>query len=105
MNGTEELTDDDHGLIRFWSLDELKTVREEMRRVPGQWHEDVGNAIVFADHLHWSWAYAGVVADEGGEFHVFIIDGLGGKIQIATTFSGFVELVLANDPKLFEVAG
>lgn len=33
-------------------------------------------------------------------FHVFIIGGAGGANPIATTFSGFVELILAADPKL-----
>jgi hypothetical protein len=107
MNGTEQLTDHDHGLVRLWSLDELTTVREELP--DDRDYEGIAAAIVFADHLHWSWAYAGLpiatLDSADDNFHVFIIGGAGGRIPIATSFSGFAELILTNDPRLYEHAG
>lgn len=107
MNGTEQLTDMDHGLVRLWSLDELRTVQEEMEG--DRDYEHVADAIVFADHLHWSWAYAGRRgaphdADDD-RFYVFIIGGAGGTIPIATTFSRFVELISSDDPRLYGHSG
>jgi hypothetical protein len=42
-------------------------------------YEGIAAAIVFADHLHWSWAYAGLpiatLDSADDNFHVFIIGG------------------------------
>jgi len=107
MNGTEQITDHEHGLVRLWSLDELRTVREE--RADERDYESIADAIVFADHLHWSWAYAGLPVappnSDDDNSHVFIIGGAGGTIPIATSFSRFAELILTDDPKLYEHAG
>jgi hypothetical protein len=54
-------------------------------------------------------AYAGLpvatLGSAGDNFHVFIVGGAGASLPIATSFSGFAELVLTNDPRVYEHAG
>jgi len=99
MNGTNELTDLDHGLIRFWPLDEWKLAGEE---AGAALDVQLQHTVVVADHLHWSWAFAADFTKAPTALPFFIVGGSGGLVPIAATFSAFVELVLLDDPKIYE---
>jgi len=90
----------------FWSLDGVKSVPEEaLKHKSGQDWSNFPSAeslFVFADYLDWSWAY-GIrlltARSESGQ--VFIIGKQETAIQVAESFSDFVELYLADSPILY----
>jgi len=99
MDGSGEMTDVDHGLVRFWSLAEWKRVQDE---VPKTLDIHLHDAIVVADHSIWCWAYAAAFSPATDVVRFFILEGAGGPAPIAETFTDFVELVLRNDRRLYE---
>jgi len=58
--------------------------------------------FVFADYLDWSWAYAiRLLATPSESGHIFMIGKQETPIQIAESFSDFVELYLVDSPILY----
>ena len=102
MNGSKVFTDLEYGHITFWQLSQLKTVSQEF---PSEKRDCLSDAILFSDHLIWSWAFAGIVLPRGKsettEFHVYVIGVSEPGEPIARTFSEFLELVLKDDLVLY----
>lgn len=90
----------------FWSLDRVKSVPEEaVKHNSGQeWSSFPGaeSLFVFADYLDWSWAYAiRLLTDPLESGRIFIIGKQETPIEIADSFSDFVELYLVDSPVLY----
>jgi hypothetical protein len=90
----------------FWSLDCVKSVPEEaVKHKSGQEWSSFPSAeslFVFADYLDWSWAYVIRLLTAPSESgHIFIIGKQDPAIQIAESFSDFVELYLVDSPILY----
>ncbi|MDQ0108378.1 hypothetical protein J2T02_003511 [Chitinophaga terrae (ex Kim and Jung 2007)] len=99
----------DQKLFRFYALSEFRTVREEL----GDWeggpdyrnivtkldgHED---CYVFADYCFHLSTYAIRLYDQpSGNNEIYVICGEVFKI-VATSFTEFMDLYLADDPKVY----
>lgn len=90
----------------FWPLERIKAVPEEAgnhqygdrwSRVPG-----AKSLFIFADYLDWSWAYAIRLGKDSLEkTSVFIIAKKETPIEVAASFSDFVELYLVDSPTIY----
>lgn len=100
MDGTD-MMDAAHGLITLWPLNRWSRLDDEVsqhaREVPG-------DAIVFADHSAWCWAYAAEFDAESERMVVSIV-GAGPGIPIAETFTEFLELIVTDSKRLYGEAG
>ncbi len=96
VDGTD-MMDGSHGLITLWPLERWAYLDDEApecaKRVPG-------DAIVFADHSLWCWAYAAQF-ERGSERTTVHIVGAASDGPIAETFTEFLELILADSPRLY----
>jgi hypothetical protein len=84
----------------FWPLADLKSLEQEYRKqasltpFPG-----IEQYYVFADYLQWSWAYA--IALAGPELGRIKIAGFESPVDVADKFEDFVQLYLADSPRLY----
>ena len=87
----------------FWPLRRVKTVKEELNRSAGKYTEAKGaeSFFVFADYLDWSWAYAIYLSDDLSTRNKVVLIGKGLPIEIADSFTDFVNLYLSDSPKLY----
>jgi len=88
----------------FWPLRKVKSVSDEATISGNSWRTfpEAGSLFLFADYLDWSWAYAiRLLSDplEGGR--IFIIGKQETPIEVADSFSRFVELYLVDSPVLY----
>jgi hypothetical protein len=105
----QELGRDENG-FSFWPLERLDPVSESglvtalaqaigvvrQRATPEQ-HQ----YFVFADYLHWSWAYAiGISGQRSSECDVIRVGGRGNPL-VARTFGAFVDLYLSDASALY----
>jgi hypothetical protein len=100
-NGSEK---DETG-FSFWPLEEYESFDQEVAHHSQNWPrgKDSGSYYVFCDYLHWSWGYAIRLADRDGESAPNTVIPIGMKeiFTVADTFSEFVDLYLADSPKLY----
>lgn len=92
----------------FWPLERIKTVPEEAtnHQYGNEWSSfpDAEWLFLFADYLDWSWAYAiQLSADSLNGNPLFIIAKQATPIEVAGSFTEFVELYLADSPALYGV--
>src|SRR5262249_52047128 len=90
----------------FWSLARVKSVPEEaIKHSSGhEWSRfpRSESLFVFADYLDWSWTYAiRLLAAPSESGRIFIIGKQETPIQVAESFSDFVELYLVDSPTLY----
>jgi hypothetical protein len=101
MDGTNDMTDG-HGLVRFWALREWNFVKLELPNDPSIF--PIGNAVIFADHSCWATAYAAWFPERGSDrMEIFMLEGY--ESPMASSFSEFVQLVLADDSRVYGGAG
>jgi hypothetical protein len=85
----------------FWPLERIRPISTGPDKIP--WNSglpDASKCFLFADYLHWSWAYAIVLSRESsGSSPVFIV-GVEHPKKIADSFSEFARLYLARSPAL-----
>jgi hypothetical protein len=89
---------DDETMIRLWPFDEVRPIASAYPE-----YADISdcapNCFLFADYLIWSWAYAIVLsADADASTPVLLLDTA--PVSIADSWTHFLELCLANDPRL-----
>jgi hypothetical protein len=98
MNGTVDMTDVDHGLITLWPLEQCKRLDDEVPAFAGS---PVADAIVFADHSIWCWAYAArFPRDNPDTMRIWMVEGPQ-SVLIAETFSQFVKMIVSKDAGLY----
>ncbi len=61
--------------------------------------------FVFADYLHWSWAYAIRLSKRPAEECSVVLIGKQFPITVASSFEEFVNLYIADSPKLYGLSG
>ena len=100
-----------YGIIRFWSLDEFKSVAEEVgsakarsNLVKAAYHElfkGVESCFVFADYLHESQFYAiHLSLCESSEANqIIILDG-SAPLEVADNFSDFIDTYITSPERL-----
>lgn len=96
----------DHEGYSFWPLEQVKTVPEEAANHlhSDEWSSFSGaeSLFIFADYLDWSWAYAiRLSTDSLSSSPVFIIGKKKTPIEVASSFSGFVDLYFIDSPTLY----
>jgi hypothetical protein len=101
-NGTADMTDVEHGLVSLWPLEKWRRVRDE---APTYSSALLADALVFADHSYWCWAYAGVLSHEDPDRMVIYTVGVGAPAVIAETFTDFIVMILSGDGGLHGRAG
>jgi hypothetical protein len=98
------------GMLRFWNLEEVATLKEVVERTPRQaaviqadYSIEPGSAsdlFVFADYLHESQLYAIHLADlEAQRNYVVLLDGTQ-PIRVADSFSDFIDLYIHSPERL-----
>jgi hypothetical protein len=93
----------DNATFTFWGLDEVKPLTEECSEEVYENLADAGNYFIFVDCCAWAWAYAiKITSDQLAENPVIAIGLEKYPFQIAQNFTNFVELYLANDPRLYK---
>jgi hypothetical protein len=90
----------------FWPLERANTVLEEAANHlhSDEWSSFSGaeSLFIFADYLDWSWAYAiKLSSDTLSGNPVFIIGKKKTPIEVAGSFSEFVNLYLIDSPILY----
>lgn len=99
-----------YGIIRFWGLDDIKSLAEE---IPGDapptaaviqasYRAPIENGreyYVFADYLDESQLYAIRISPGGGPNDIVILDG-SAPVEVADSFSTFVDLLISSPGKL-----
>ena len=91
----------------FWPRKRIKTAAEEAHdHTTGYWSfRDQNSLFLFADYLDWSWAYAiRLLKSPSAETPVFIIGKRESPIEIAKSFSEFVDLYVVDSPILYNAA-
>lgn len=99
MDGTD-MMDAEHGLITLWPLDRWNHLDHE--EAPQYPVVVPGDAIVFADHSLWCWAYAAQFESASERMTVRIV-GRGTSVPIAETFTEFLELIVTGSKRLYGV--
>jgi hypothetical protein len=96
-----------YGMIRFWKLDEVKSIAEEIDNtlptasvIQAAYLEPIEGAehyFVFADFLHESQLYAIhlSLSQDDGVNQVVVLDG-SAPIKVADTFSQFVDVYITS---------
>jgi hypothetical protein len=107
MNGTAG--DYAYGIIRFWSLDELQSISQEISAkrthkalIQSRYREPIEEGdtfFVFADCLHEAQLFAIYLSPQVKANPVIILDGDQPR-KVADSFSHFVELYLASPERL-----
>lgn len=96
-NGNRDMGTD---FFRFWTLQEVKLVSEELTDPIHTDRNDYPQCFIFADYLLWCWAYAVCLSnDANADEPVYIIGGTD-KIVIAATFLEFMQKYAANPDSL-----
>jgi len=90
------MLDIEHGLISLWPLHRWSRVADE---APHDALNIPADAIVFADHSAWCWAYAAEF-ERGTQRTIVHIVGGGCGTPIAESFTEFLELILTNSKRL-----
>lgn len=88
----------------FWPLGQVKTVPEESQSHSYGFFTfpEANSYFVFADYLDWSWAYAiRLSLHETDKTPVVIVGKAESPIEVAKSFSHFVELYLVDSPQLY----
>jgi hypothetical protein len=86
----------------FWQLSRvapvssLKAQHPHLPPVP-----EADSYFVFADYLQWSWAYAIRLTGDASAQNPVIIVGKEPLVIVATSFSDFVDLYIADAPALY----
>ncbi len=89
---------DGFGLVRFWPLREWNFVQAELPHDPSV--GPIAKAIVFADHSCWVTAYAAWFPVPGSDrMDIFMLERH--ESPMALSFTAFVQLVLADDPRVY----
>jgi hypothetical protein len=101
MDGTD-MMGADHGLITLWPLDRWNHL--DHYEAPQYPTAVPGDAIVFADHSLWCWAYTAQF-ESGSERMILRIVGGGTSAPIAETFTEFLELIVTGSRRLYGEAG
>lgn len=99
-NGMESEEIDPDTQIRFWSLSEIRSVAEELSGevdLPDR----LDAFFVFADYSLWAHAYAIRLSAIPDETNPVVIVGGDEPIQVATSFSHFLEKYLEDPNQLF----
>ncbi len=94
VDGMSEDESDQLG-IRFWSLDELRPVVEELPSVDAGAFKDY---FVFADYSMWAHGYAVRLGQPGDDV---IIVGGENPVAVAPSFREFLQLYLTQPERLF----
>jgi hypothetical protein len=104
VNGMIQLgndSEDEHG-FSFWPLWKLKDLRalrdDEEVEVPDV---NLMKNFVFADYLQWSWAYAINLDADAATWGQIVPVGALTHTVIAPSFSGFVDLYVADASELY----
>ena len=95
VNGMDaNSTDED--LIRFWPLEEVKSISEGASAYSDQSYlPDPGSIFLFADYCIWTHLYAIRLSSCEGRNEVYVIGGKS-PIFLAGSFTEFATLYLAN---------
>jgi hypothetical protein len=94
VDGMSEGDCDKQG-VRFWSLDELRPVVEEL---PGANDERFKGYFVFGDYSMWAHGYA--VRLDGMANDVILVGGQN-PVAVAPSFREFIQLYLTQPDRLF----
>lgn len=107
LNGTDG--DYAYGIIRFWALDEVATLEQEIRSTSSRGSViqatygtptlEMKDYYVFADHMHEAQLYAIRLWPDPQENRVVMLDG-GAPIEVACSFSDFIHQYLTNPEAL-----
>jgi hypothetical protein len=100
MDGTD-IMDASHGLISLWPIVRWKRVSEE---APEYATAPLADAIAFADHSLWCWAYAARFEHGGERMAIYLVGGRSDH-PIAENFTEFLELIITNSRRLYGEAG
>ena len=97
VNGMEPGEMDPQCHIRFWPLEEVKPVQEE---VDAPWREQYMDYYLFADYLLWSHGYA-IDLNPASQGAIVMFGGQTPR-PVAESFSDFVRLYLDNSDQIFQ---
>lgn len=95
-NGMEREEMDPESHIRFWPLEEVKPLREE---VDAPWVAQYPNCYLFADYLLWSHGYA-IDLGPSSYGRIMLVGGESARL-VASSFVEFVSLYLSQSERLF----
>jgi hypothetical protein len=100
VNGMDENEMDATTGIRFWSLQEIRSVAEELGR-ENESRERFRDLYVFADYSLWAHGYAIRLTGNFNDTNPISIIEAESPIHVATSFSHFLERYLEDPPQLF----
>jgi SMI1 / KNR4 family (SUKH-1) len=101
MNGSPEYTDIDAAWMRFWPIEEWKPVSEEFPTDPDSFTEPLSSSFTCADHGISAWFFAIDLAPSRLGT-IYSIETPKPR-QVASSFSGFVSMVLAGSKEPFNM--
>jgi hypothetical protein len=100
VDGMEEEEVDPDTQIRFWSLSEIRSAAEELGDAVDD-PEPLKDFFVFADYSLWAHAYAIRLRTVAHETNPVVIVGGDALVQVATSFSHFLERYSEDPRQLF----
>lgn len=96
VNGMEIDEMDSESHIRFWPLEEVKPLREE---VDAPWVAEYRDYYLFADYLLWSHGYA-IDLSPTGQGTIVMVGGESPQV-VASSLAEFISLCLDKSERLF----
>ena len=96
VNGMESDEMDSEYHIRFWPLEEIKPLREE---VDAPWVAEYTSYYLFADYLLWSHGYA-IDLSPAGQGTIVMVGGENPQ-KVASSFAEFMSLYLDKPEQIF----
>ena len=103
MNGMREGTTDEE-LIRFWSLEEVKSISEESPAYSTpDYLPEADSFFLFADYSIWAHAYSIRISNNSSQPNPVYVIGGTKPVPIADSFSEFVDLYLDGKCLDFQV--
>ena len=98
-NGMNWPTEPEHGWIRIWELELWRRIREDPDL--GNVYEDLGDAILMADHCDESWWYAADFSRAPDVLTIHLVDGERPAKIVARSFTAFVNAALADAADIY----
>jgi hypothetical protein len=99
--GSHWPNDQDPKGFSFWPLARIRPVAEELAERRMTELPKLDQYFVFADYLGWSWAYAILLAADQSIGNRVALIGNEVPLEVASSFSEFVDLYLKDSPRLY----